>query len=98
VRSLYFGSSLSKTGTTQKNLLTDTLEPTNEWYAIAKITGESLSGPKTTMARLRKLDADNLYGTHDNFDLTSSHVLPAMMRKFRGKGKMAMPGNLGKHQ
>lgn len=65
-------------------LLTDTLEPTNEWYAIAKITGV-----KTCQAIRNQFGKDyvslmptNLYGTHDNFDLNTSHVLPAMIRKF----------------
>ena len=65
-------------------LLTDTLEPTNEWYAIAKI-----SGVKTCQAIRKQYGKDyvslmptNLYGTHDNFDLKTSHVLPAMIRKF----------------
>lgn len=65
-------------------LLTDSLEPTNEWYAIAKI-----SGVKTCQAIRNQYDKDfvslmptNLYGTHDNFDLETSHVLPAMIRKF----------------
>jgi len=65
-------------------LLTDTLEPTNEWYAIAKITGV-----KACQAIRKQFNKDyvslmptNLYGTHDNFDLNSSHVLPAMIRKF----------------
>ncbi len=65
-------------------LLTDTLEPTNEWYAIAKITGV-----KACEAIRKQFGKDyvslmptNLYGTHDNFDLNTSHVLPAMMRKF----------------
>ncbi|KUG10413.1 GDP-fucose synthetase [Elizabethkingia sp. HvH-WGS333] len=65
-------------------LLTDSLEPTNEWYAVAKITGI-----KACEAIRRQFDKDyvslmptNLYGTHDNFDLNTSHVLPAMIRKF----------------
>lgn len=65
-------------------LLTDTLEPTNEWYAIAKI-----SGVKTTQAIRKQFGKDyvsmmptNLYGYFDNFDLNTSHVLPAMIRKF----------------
>ena len=65
-------------------LLTDSLEPTNEWYAIAKI-----SGVKACQAIRKQFNKDyvslmptNLYGIHDNFDLTSSHVLPAMIRKF----------------
>lgn len=68
----------------EEYLLTDSLEPTNEWYAIAKITGV-----KTCQAIRKQFGKDyvslmptNLYGTHDNFDLKSSHVLPAMIRKF----------------
>ena len=68
----------------EEYLLTDSLEPTNEWYAIAKISGVKL------IEALRKeygrdyvsLMPTNLYGPNDNFDLKSSHVLPAMMRKF----------------
>lgn len=65
-------------------LLTGDLEPTNEWYALAKITGV-----KACQAIRKQFGKDyvslmptNLYGTHDNFDLNTSHVLPAMMRKF----------------
>ncbi len=65
-------------------LLTSSLEATNEWYAIAKITGVKLC-----QAIRKQFDKDfvslmptNLYGSHDNFDLSSSHVLPAMIRKF----------------
>jgi len=65
-------------------LLTGELEPTNEWYAIAKI-----SGVKACEAIRKQFNKDfvslmptNLYGTHDNFDLKTSHVLPAMIRKF----------------
>jgi len=68
----------------EEYLLTAALEPTNEWYALAKITGV-----KSCQALRNQFDKDfvslmptNLYGTHDNFDLTSSHVLPAMIRKF----------------
>lgn len=68
----------------EEYLLTDTLEPTNEWYAIAKITGV-----KACQAIRKQFDKDyvslmptNLYGTNDNFDLNTSHVLPAMIRKF----------------
>ncbi|MFT4805523.1 MAG: GDP-L-fucose synthase [Patiriisocius sp.] len=68
----------------EEYLLTDSLEPTNEWYAIAKITGV-----KACQAIREQFNKDyvslmptNLYGTHDNFDLKSSHVLPAMLRKF----------------
>lgn len=68
----------------EEYLLTSALEPTNEWYAIAKI-----SGVKACEAIRKQFGKDfvslmptNLYGTHDNFDLKSSHVLPAMIRKF----------------
>jgi len=65
-------------------LLTDTLEPTNEWYAIAKITGVKAcqSIRKQFSKDYVSLMPTNLYGTHDNFDLNTSHVLPAMLRKF----------------
>ena len=65
-------------------LLTGPLEPTNEWYAIAKI-----AGIKMCQAYRRQYGFDaisvmptNLYGTGDNFDPQSSHVLPALIRKF----------------
>ena len=68
----------------EEYLLTNPLEPTNEWYAIAKISGVKL------IEALRKeykrdyvsLMPTNLYGPNDNYDLKSSHVLPAMIRKF----------------
>ena len=65
-------------------LLTGPLEPTNEWYAIAKI-----AGLKTCQAYRKQYGFDaicamptNLYGPGDNFSLTGSHVLPALIRKF----------------
>jgi len=68
----------------EEYLLTDSLEPTNEWYALAKITGV-----KTCQAIRKQFNKDyvslmptNLYGFFDNFDLETSHVLPAMLRKF----------------
>ena len=68
----------------EEYLITDSLEPTNEWYAIAKI-----AGVKACEAIRKQFGKDyvslmptNLYGTHDNFDLKTSHVLPAMIRKF----------------
>ena len=68
----------------EEYLLSGFLEPTNEWYAIAKISGVKL------IESLRKeygrdyvaLMPTNLYGPNDNFDLKTSHVLPAMIRKF----------------
>jgi GDP-L-fucose synthase len=69
---------------TEDCLLTGSLEPTNEWYAIAKI-----AGLKTCQAYRKQYGFDaicamptNLYGPGDNFDLRSSHVLPALVRKF----------------
>ncbi|WP_445665917.1 GDP-L-fucose synthase family protein [Fodinibius sp. AD559] len=68
----------------EESLLTGSLEPTNQWYAIAKI-----AGVKMVDALRRQYDRDyvslmptNLYGPNDNFDLKTSHVLPAMIRKF----------------
>jgi GDP-L-fucose synthase len=68
----------------EEYLLTGSLEPTNEAYALAKI-----SGLKMCQFYNRQYGTDyisvmptNLYGSHDNFDLKNSHVLPALMRKF----------------
>lgn len=67
----------------EESLLTGALEPTNEWYAIAKI-----AGVKLCQAYRRQHGDDfisamptNLYGPGDNFDLKSSHVIPALIRK-----------------
>jgi len=68
----------------EEYLLTGPLEPTNEWYAIAKIAGvkacESIR--KQFGKDYVSLMPTNLYGPNDNFDLHTSHVLPAMIRKF----------------
>jgi GDP-L-fucose synthase len=68
----------------EEYLLTDSLEPTNEWYAIAKITG--VKACEAIRMQFNKdyfsLMPTNLYGPFDNFDLETSHVLPAMIRKF----------------
>jgi len=68
----------------EEYLLTDSLESTNEWYAIAKISG--VKACQAIRNQYRKdfvsLMPTNLYGYFDNFDLQSSHVLPAMLRKF----------------
>jgi GDP-L-fucose synthase len=68
----------------EEYLLTDSLEPTNEWYAIAKITGVKVCQAirKQYQKDYVSLMPTNLYGSFDNFDLKSSHVLPAMLRKF----------------
>ncbi len=68
----------------EEYLLTASLEPTNEWYAIAKIAG--VKACEAIRAQYNKdfvsLMPTNLYGPFDNFDLETSHVLPAMIRKF----------------
>jgi GDP-L-fucose synthase len=76
-------------------LLTGPLEPTNEWYAVAKITGV-----KACEAIRKQFGKDyislmptNLYGPYDNFDLTSSHVLPAMIRKFHEAMQSTVDGS-----
>jgi GDP-L-fucose synthase len=64
-------------------LLTGPLEPTNQWYAIAKIAGLKLAQAYRRQHGCDFISAmpTNLYGPYDNFDLASSHVLPALMRK-----------------
>ena len=68
----------------EEYLLTNSLEPTNECYAIAKITGVKACQAirKQYNKEYVSLMPTNLYGSFDNFDLQSSHVLPAMLRKF----------------
>ncbi len=71
-------------------LLTGPLEPTNEWYAIAKIAGIKLCEAYRQQHGRDYISAmpTNLYGPGDNFDLQSSHVLPALIRKAH-EGKLA---------
>lgn len=102
---LFLGSSciypkLAKQPIHESELLASQLEPTNEGYAIAKIAGLKLC----TMYR-RQYGKDfisamptNLYGPNDNFDLQSSHVLPALLRKFhdaktQGKNEVVLWGS-----
>lgn len=68
----------------EESLLTGALEPTNEWYAIAKIAGVKLCQAlnKQYNRNYVSLMPTNLYGPRDNFDYETSHVLPAMIRKF----------------
>src|SRR5262249_3479202 len=68
----------------EQYLLTGPLEPTNEAYALAKIAGIKLCQSYRTQYGCNFISAmpTNLYGPNDNFDLTSSHVLPALVRKF----------------
>jgi GDP-L-fucose synthase len=86
---LYLGSSCiyprnCEQPMTEEALLTGALEPTNESYAIAKIAGIKLCQAYRMQYGDDFISAmpTNLYGPNDNFDLTASHVLPAMMRKF----------------
>jgi GDP-L-fucose synthase len=86
---LYLGSSCiypreARQPMTEEQLLTGALEPTNEAYAIAKIAGIKLCQAYRTQYGNDFISAmpTNLYGPNDNFDLTSSHVLPALIRKF----------------
>jgi GDP-L-fucose synthase len=67
----------------EEYLLSGPLEPTNEWYAIAKIAGIKLAQAYWRQYGFRAISLmpTNLYGPGDNFDLQSSHVLPALMRK-----------------
>ena len=68
----------------EEYLLTGPLEPTNEWYAIAKIAGIKMCQAyrKQHGNDFFSLMPTNLYGPRDNFDLKTSHVLPALIRKF----------------
>jgi len=68
----------------EEHLLTGFLEPTNEPYAIAKIAGLKLCENYARQYGVNFISAmpTNLYGVNDNFDLSNSHVLPALMRKF----------------
>jgi len=67
----------------EDSLLTGALEPTNEWYAIAKIAGIKLAQAYRRQHGHNYISAmpTNLYGPGDNFDLKGSHVLPALIRK-----------------
>ena len=85
---LFLGSSciypkLSRQPIKEDELLTGSLEPTNEWYAVAKIAGLMLCRAYRRQRGLDFISAmpTNLYGPGDNFDLTTSHVIPALIRK-----------------
>ncbi len=87
-RLLFLGSSciypkLADQPIVEEALLTGPLEPTNEWYAVAKIAGIKLCQAYRRQHGRDYISAmpTNLYGPGDNFDLTSSHVLPALIRK-----------------
>lgn len=68
----------------EEYLLTGPLEPTNEWYAVAKIAGIKLTQAYRQQYGFNAINLmpTNLYGPGDNFDLTCSHVVPAIIRKF----------------
>ena len=85
---LFLGSSciyprLAEQPITEDSLLSGPLEPTNQWYAIAKIAGVKLCEAYREQYGCDFISAmpTNLYGPCDNFDLTSSHVLPALIVK-----------------
>lgn len=87
-RMLFLGSSciypkFAEQPIPEKALLSGSLEPTNEWYAIAKIAGIKLIEAYRKQYGRDYISAmpTNLYGPGDNFDLLSSHVLPALIRK-----------------
>jgi GDP-L-fucose synthase len=74
----------------EDSLLTGPLEPTNEWYAIAKIAGLKMCQAYRRQYGFNAISVmpTNLYGPGDNFDLQNSHVLPALIRKFHdAKGR-----------
>jgi GDP-L-fucose synthase len=77
----------------EEYLLTGPLEPTNEWYAIAKIAGIKMCQAfrKQYGFNAISLMPTNLYGPGDNFDLRSSHVLPALLRKFVDAAEQGAP-------
>jgi GDP-L-fucose synthase len=83
----------------EEHLLTGELEPTNEWYAIAKIAGIKMCQAYRRQYGFNAISVmpTNLYGPNDNFDLEDSHVVPAMIRKFHeakkeGKGEVVLWG------
>jgi GDP-L-fucose synthase len=99
-RLLFLGSSciyprLAPQPITEDSLLTGPLEPTNQWYAIAKIAGVKLCQAYRRQHGRDYISAmpTNLYGPGDNFDLASSHVLPALLVKAH-RAKLASAASL----
>jgi len=97
-RFLFLGSSciypkLADQPIREDSLLTGPLEPTNEWYAIAKIAGIKLCQAYRAQYGRDWISAmpPNLYGPGDNYDLQSSHVLPALLRKFHEAKEAGAP-------
>ncbi len=100
-RLLFLGSSciypkLAPQPMPESCLLTGELEPTNEWYAIAKIAGIKMCQAYHAQYGFDAISAmpTNLYGPNDNFDLEKSHVLPALIRKFH-LAKLAQARDVG---
>ncbi|MBY6047132.1 GDP-L-fucose synthase family protein [Vannielia litorea] len=103
-RLLFLGSSciypkMAEQPISEESLLTGPLEPTNEAYAIAKIAGVKLVQAYRAQHGRRWISAmpTNLYGPGDSYDLETSHVLPALLRKFheaklRGAGEVVIWG------
>jgi GDP-L-fucose synthase len=101
---LFLGSSciypkLALQPITEDSLLTGPLEPTNEWYAVAKIAGIKLAQAYRAQYGFPSISLmpTNLYGPGDNFNLQTSHVLPALIRKFddakrEGRGEVMLWG------
>jgi len=84
----------------ESSLLTGPLEPTNQWYAVAKIAGIKMCQAYALQHGFNAISVmpTNLYGPGDNFDLQTSHVLPALLRKFHtakesGSGEVTVWGS-----
>jgi len=77
----------------EDSLLTGTLEPTNEPYAIAKIAGIKMCDAYRSQYNSNFISAmpTNMYGPNDNYDLNNSHVLPALLRKFHEAKEQNLP-------
>jgi GDP-L-fucose synthase len=101
---MFLGSSciypkLAPQPVSEPSLLTGPLEPTNEWYAIAKIAGLKMCQAYRRQYGFNAISVipTNLYGPGDNFDSQNSHVVPALIRRFheakcRGEAKVAVWG------
>ncbi len=77
----------------EEHLLSGPLEPTNEWYAVAKIAGIKMCQAYRRQYGFSAISLmpTNLYGPNDNFDLENSHVLPALLRKFHEAKESGAP-------
>ena len=77
----------------EESLLTAALEPTNEWYAVAKIAGIKMAQAFRRQHGFNAISLmpTNIYGPGDNFDLESAHVVPALMRKFHEAAASSAP-------